>query len=201
MPSQSKFEGIDFSQIPVERLTPDILNLGQGFRCLRGEFVTYWKQGRIKREADSYICHCWAIRSGDSLAGYITLLADKLQVENPILVEEGVKYQTFPAIKIGLLAVDRRAKGAGRHLVEWAIEYVVSEIVPVVGVRFVTVDALYDRDVEPAYDASGFYTKLGFDFADPHENLPPEMPYRTMYFDLKPVIELFNPPSSEAELG
>jgi hypothetical protein len=43
---------------------------------------------------------------GDSLAGYITLLADKLQVENPILVEEGVKYQTFPAIKIGLLAVD-----------------------------------------------------------------------------------------------
>jgi GNAT superfamily N-acetyltransferase len=161
MPSQSKFEGIDFSQIPVERLTPDILNLGQGFRCLRGEFVTYWKQGRIKREADAHICHCWAIRSGDSLAGYITLLADKLQVENPILVEEGVKYQTFPAIKIGLLAVDRRAKGAGRHLMEWAIEYVVSEIVPVVGVRFVTVDALYDRDVEPAYDASGFYTKLG----------------------------------------
>ncbi len=92
MPSQSKFEGIDFSQLPVERLTPEILNLGQGFRCLRGEFVTYWKQGRIKREADAYICHCWAIRSGDSLAGYITLLADKLQVENPILVEEGVKY-------------------------------------------------------------------------------------------------------------
>jgi hypothetical protein len=70
---------------------------------------------------------------------------------------------------------------------------VVSEIVPVVGVRFVTVDALYDRDVEPAYDASGFYTKLGFDFANPYESLPPEMPYRTMYFDLKPVIELLNP--------
>jgi hypothetical protein len=55
------------------------------------------------------------------------------------------------------------------------------------------------RDVEPAYDASGLYTKLGFDFADPHESLPPEMPYRTMYFDLKPVIELFNPQPSEAE--
>jgi hypothetical protein len=75
----------------------------------------------------------------------------------------------------------------------------VSEIVPVVGVRFVTVDALYDLDVEPAYDASGFYTKLGFDFADPHESLPPEMPYRTMYFDLKPVIELLNPQSPEAK--
>jgi hypothetical protein len=62
----SKFEGIDFSQIPVERLTPDILNLGQEFRCLGREFVTYCKQGRIKREADAHICHCWAIRSRDS---------------------------------------------------------------------------------------------------------------------------------------
>lgn len=55
MPSQSKFEGIDFSQIPVERLTPDILNLGQGFRCARGEFVTYWRQGRIQREINARI--------------------------------------------------------------------------------------------------------------------------------------------------
>ncbi len=76
-------------------------------------------------------------------------------------------------------------------------EYVVTEIVPVVGVRFVTVDALYDRDVEPAYDASGFYTKLGFDFADPNQTLPPEIPYRTMYYDLKPLIELLNDPSLE----
>jgi hypothetical protein len=28
----------------------------------------------------------------------------------------------------------------------------------------------------PAYDAAGFYTKLGFDLADPQENLPPEIP-------------------------
>ncbi|MGG6265056.1 hypothetical protein ACQ4M3_40985 [Leptolyngbya sp. AN03gr2] len=101
-----------------------------------------------------------------------------------------MKYRTFPAIKIGLLAVDRRAKGAGRHLVEWAIEYITTEIVPVVGVRFVTVDALYDRDTEPAYDASGFYTKLGFEFADSNESVPPDMPYRTMYIDLKPLIDI-----------
>lgn len=192
MPSRSKFEGIDFSQIPVEHLTPEVPNLGQGFRCLRGEFVTYWKQGRIQREADAHICHCWIIRVDDSLAGYITLLADKLQVEDPILAEEGVKYRTFPAIKIGLLAADRRARGVGRRLVEWAIEYIIAEVVPVVGVRFVTVDALYDQDAEPVYDASVFYTKLGFDFADLNESLPPEMPYRTMYLDLKPLIDLLD---------
>lgn len=198
MTSQSKFEGIDFSQLPIERLTPELLNLGQGFRCVRGEFVTYWKQGRISREADAKLCHCWIVRVGDSLAGYITLLADKLQVEEPILLDEGVKYRTFPAVKIGLLAVDRRAKGAGRLLVEWAIQYVVADILPVVGVRFVTVDALYDRDTEPAYDASGFYRKLGFDFANPHESLPPKTPYRTMYYDLKPIIDLLEVETSEA---
>jgi GNAT superfamily N-acetyltransferase len=190
MPSQSKFEGIDFSQLPVEPVTSELLSLGQGFRCVRGEFVTYWKQGRIQRESEANVCNCWILRVGDALVGYITLLADKLQVENPLLVSEGVQYQTFPAIKIGLLAVDRRAKGAGKYLVEWAIDYVSAEIVPMVGVRFVTVDALYDRDVDPAYDASGFYAKLGFEFADPNESLPPDTPYRTMYYDLKPVIEL-----------
>jgi hypothetical protein len=33
------------------------------------------------------------------------------------------------------------------------------------------------------------------------EGIDPEMPYRTMYFDLKPVIELLNPQPSEAESG
>ena len=104
---------------------------------------------------------CWILRCEDDLAGYITLLTDKLEVDEPILIDEGVQYQTFPAIKIGLLAVDRRAKGAGRRLLEWAVEYIAENIAPHVGVRFITVDALYDSDTTPAYDASGFYKKFG----------------------------------------
>ena len=46
--------------------------------------MTYWKQGRIYREIDSFLCQCWIIRVDDALAGYITLLADKLQVEDPL---------------------------------------------------------------------------------------------------------------------
>ena len=125
----------------------------------------------------------------NALTGYITLLADKLEVEDALLIQEGVKYRTFPSVKIGLLAVDRRTKGLGIRLMEWAIDYVITEVVPIIGVRFITVDALYDFDVEPAYDASGFYEKLGFEFADPAEPLPPVNPYRTMYLDLKPLIE------------
>jgi GNAT superfamily N-acetyltransferase len=192
MPPSSKFAGVDFSELPVEHLTSELTISGQGFRCLRGEFVTYWRQGRIQRDIDAHISQCWILRCEDSLAGYITLLTDKLELDEPILLEEGVQYQSFPAIKIGLLAVDRRAKGAGRRLVEWAVEYVAAEISPTVGVRFMTVDALYDPDTTPPYDASGFYEKFGFQFVDPNESLPSSVPYRTMYLDLKPLIDLLS---------
>ena len=96
MDSSGKFDGVDFSQLDVEKLTPELSQLGQGFRCVRGEFVTYWKQGQIQREANAYLCQCWIVRVDDALAGYITLLADKLQVEDALLIQEGVKYRTFP---------------------------------------------------------------------------------------------------------
>jgi GNAT superfamily N-acetyltransferase len=181
MASSGKFDGVDFTQVNIELLTPELRQLGQGFRCVRGEFVTYWKQGRILREADAYLCQCWIARVEDALTGYITLLADKLEVEDTLLIQEGVKYRTFPSVKIGLLAVDRRTKGLGVRFMEWAIDHVITEVVPIIGVRFITIDALYDFDIEPAYDASGFYAKLGFEFADPTESLPPVTPYRTMY--------------------
>jgi GNAT superfamily N-acetyltransferase len=195
MPPKSKFAEVDFSEISVEQVTPELSGLGQGFRCSRGEFVTYWRQGRIQREINARISQCWAVRHENSLAGYITLIADKLEVDQPILIDEGVQYQTFPAIKIGLLAGDQRAKGVGRRLVEWAIEYVAGEIAPTIGVRFMTVDALYDIDETPAYDASSFYEKFGFRFVNAEEPLPPLTPYRTMYLDLKPLIDLLCNPN------
>ncbi|MCL1475999.1 GNAT family N-acetyltransferase [Argonema antarcticum] len=192
MSASGKFAGVDFSEAEVEKLTPDLEVSGQGFRCNRGEFVTYWRQGRVQREVDARISQCWIIRHGDALAGYITLLADKLVVDEQILEEEGVQYRTFPAVKIGLLAADRRAKGCGRRLVEWALEYVATEIASLLGVRFMTVDALYDPDTNPPYNASSFYERFGFQFANLDEVLPPPVPYRTMYLDLKPLIDLLS---------
>ena len=76
MASSGKFDGVDFSQINVELLTPELRQLGQGFRCVRGEFVTYWKQGRIQRETEAHLCQCWIARFEDALAGYIRPLAE-----------------------------------------------------------------------------------------------------------------------------
>ena len=192
----ARFAGINFTDHEVTKLTPALEEtLGQGFQCIRSQFAHLWKTGRIARDERAHIGRCWVIVSDGLLAGYITLLTDKLkrEADKPPLKGEGIKYASAPAIKIGLLAADKRAKGAGRRLVEWALEYVASELVSKVGVRFVTVDAFFDKDLDKNglhYDASGFYEKIGFNFANPDEKLPPEDGYRTMYFDLKPLIEL-----------
>lgn len=160
---------------------------GRGFRSKRGEFITYWRKGKIAREVEAHICRCWILRDGDDLAAYITLLADKLTVEEQLLQEEGVLYKTFPAVKIGFLAADKRARGAGKFLMEWALDYVATSLSPAVGVRFVTVDALYDADT--GYDVGDYYQRIGFQYANPEEELPPQDGYRTMFFDLKPFID------------
>lgn len=195
-----RFEGIDFSNYEVTEATPDLMEtLGEGFRCKRREFVTYWRRGRIIREAQSHLCRCWVVQHEQYMVGYITLLADKLVLQEPMLANEGVAYQTFPAIKIGLLATDLRTSGVGRCLIEWAMEYVATEVIQKVGVRFMTVDAFYDKDDVPIYDASGFYENFGFQFVNPDEQMPPENGYRTMYFDLKPLIDIVNNPDPVEE--
>jgi GNAT superfamily N-acetyltransferase len=185
---QGRFTGAIFSPENVEPWTPDIIT-GQGFSCSRGEFRTFWTGARMKRDVKTHMCRCFILRHQTHLAGYITLLADKLTAEEArrnLQAQEEITYSTFPAVKIGLLAADRRAKGAGTCLVEWAIEYVATEISPNVGVRFLTVDALYD--VDTGYDISGFYQNFGFRFANEEEPLPPRDPFRTLYFDLLPLI-------------
>lgn len=193
MPPVARFAEVNFSTHAVTKLTPALAEtLGQGFRYKRGEFVTFWRRGRVAREEQASISRCWVIVSEGHLAGYITLLADKLELEQPPLAGEGVQYKTMPAVKIGLLAADGRARGAGRRLVEWALEYVAVELVDKVGVRFMTVDAFHDLDPDSEgvhYDASGFYASIGFNFVNPDEPLPPAQSYRTMYFDLKPLVD------------
>ena len=185
---KGKFADISFTPADVEQWTPD-LSIGQGFRCTRGEFVTFWKQGRILRDVTSCLCACWILRNQHDLAGYITLFADKLTVteaEEPLLVAENVPYESFPAVKIGLLATDARTRGVGKCLILWAISFVAIEIAPQLGVRFMTVDALFDPD--SGYDISDFYRKFGFQYANPQEVLPPIEGFRTMYFDMLSLI-------------
>jgi hypothetical protein len=93
-----KFADFVFSLDAVEQWSPSMDVSCQGFRPIRGEFATYWRQGKIAREVEAYICRCWFVRDAEDLAAYITLLADKLTVEDSLLHHEGVLYKTFPAV-------------------------------------------------------------------------------------------------------
>lgn len=180
------FDAIDFgTAVPEPWDFETGVPLGAGFRCSRGEFVSYWKQGRVQRECDARIARAFVLQSDGRLAAYMTLFADKLHASEPLLHEQQIRYRTFPAMKIGLLAADKRARGAGTRLVKWALGYCAFEVGALTGVRFVTVDALFDADT--GFDASPFYEKLGFRFASPGDTDPPQDGYRTMYFDLKPL--------------
>lgn len=185
--SHTRFEGIDFLNFEVKEMNPDLENLGQGFKCVRNDFATYIKGKKIKLECKSLTSKCWIVEYDGKLAGYITLMADKLTSEYYLLENEGVGYKTFPAIKIGWLAADRRAKGAGSRLLEWAIDYVTTDLTNRVGIRFITVDALYDPDT--GYDIAGYYERFGFQHVNTSELVPPSGNFRTMYFDIKAVVE------------
>lgn len=182
-----RFEGIDFSECEVKEMDTDQEDLGQGFKCVRNDFATYIKGRKIRLECKSLTSKCWVVEHDRKIAGYITLMADKLTAEYQLLKDEGVGYKTFPAVKIGWLAADKRAKGAGRRLLEWALQYITTDLTNRLGVRFVTVDALYDPDT--GYDIAGYYERFGFRHVNPVESVPPAGNFRTMYFDIKTVVD------------
>ncbi len=191
--STPRFLKIDFSDAVIVPWEPDHLLYGKGFQCRRSEFQSHYKK-RVPRDVKKYLGKCWIIAENKKLVGYITLLADKLKIEGgtrtqKLLKKEDVIYTSFPAVKIGILAVDERTRGAGTALMDWAIYYIAKEINPRLGVRFVTVDALYDKEAKPQYDISAFYEKFGFRFANPKQRIPPKDGIRTMYYDLKDLLD------------
>lgn len=190
MAKVGKFHNVDFTDLPVTQFDFSSPPDPKGFRCLRSEFVSFWKGDRITREIESSVCHAWYLMHTDGFAGYVTLLADKFKIGEGVqkLLDEGVEYDSFPAVKIGLLAADKRAKGAGKRLVEWSLAYIATELWPKVGIRFVTVDALYDPD--SSYDASPYYKKFGFRYANPHDTKPTDVPFNTMYLDILALVEV-----------
>lgn len=183
----NRFEGVDFARLAVRRLEPDSPPSPEGFRPLRAEFSTFWKKGRVFRELRSRLAGCWYLECDGKLVAYITLLADRLTAELPLLESEGVRYRTFPAVKIGLLAADQRAKGAGTALMRWAFLYTITELCPRLGIRFLTVDALHDPD--DGYDVAPYYERFGFLHAAADALPKPGEHYRTMFFDLKPLLD------------
>jgi len=92
------------------------------------------------------------------VCGYITLMCGEIESNSQLRDVFGpYPYLQFPTIKIARLAVDRRYRGSGLGLglVQTGLGLAYTDVVPIVGGRFVSVDA--------KTDAVAFYRKLGFD--------------------------------------
>ncbi|HTM98036.1 MAG TPA: hypothetical protein VL088_04810 [Pedobacter sp.] len=84
--------------------------------------------------------------------------------------------KSFPAIKIGRLAVCKQEKGYGRIIIDWIIDYAI-KCNETSACKFITVDA-YEQSL-------GFYEKMNFIYLsekDKHNDT------RQMYLDLTPYI-------------
>jgi GNAT superfamily N-acetyltransferase len=109
--------------------------------------------------------------------GYVTLLNSEIilnETQRPQEIYESSRYETFPAIKIARLAIDKtlQGQGYGKFFLEWSITLVRDKISPHVGCRFLVVDA--------KQDSVTFYEKAGFSLFN--AEIPDEHPL--MFLDL-----------------
>ena len=111
--------------------------------------------------------------------GYITLMNSEIDLAQSSRPNESPalgRYESFPAVKIARLAVDKslQRNGWGRMMLDWSINLVRLAIMPHVGCRFIVVDS--KKESIFFYQQSGFML-LNKETAESEEHPP-------MYFDL-----------------
>jgi len=114
--------------------------------------------------------------------GYITLMCSEVTLGSGYSFGEcprANEYKIFPAVKVARLAVDKRLQGQGygRLMIDWCVSMVKNDIMPIIGCRFLTVDA--KRVSVP------FYEKMGFNMLETPANIISEHP--VMFIDLYKV--------------
>ena len=130
------------------------------------------------------------IENTDKTIAYFSIFNDSLSVEKASfaskskfkkfianLVSHPKRHlESFPAIKIGRLAVCRNEKGFGKIIIHWLIDYAL-KINETCACKFITVDAYAD--------SLGFYEKMGFSYISDNDAGEDT---RQMYLDLTPYF-------------
>lgn len=164
----------------IVRLTAES-QLG-AFDCLNEDLNSFLMHDAISY-AEKKLAYTFILQDQGNIIGYYSLLNDKISrqdVANAIwrkvkkLFPHGKHFSSYPAVKIGRLAIASRykGKGIGRNLIK-IIKMTLSETQTISAFRFLTVDAYLS--------ATAFYEKNGFrmmvaDDDDRHTRL--------MFFDM-----------------
>ncbi len=192
---KNPFEGIDFArEVPVP-LQPCHAKWSTSFQCSHAGFRT--RLGKTSNELKSHLCTGWAFVFKKGIAAFLTIQADQFRFESKekgkiISLPDG-DFEIIPAVKLTVLARDDRAPGAGKALLTWVIDFIIHEIVPRLGVRFITVDAYYEFNAKGklVHDSGPWYAaKFDFRYVDPNETPHVNGDYRSMYLDLLPLEEV-----------
>jgi GNAT superfamily N-acetyltransferase len=118
--------------------------------------------------------------SSSKVWGYMTLMCSEVTLSDShlqaTLPTTAHSYKTFAAVKIARLAVDKRLQGCGygTQMVDASICLVKDKIMPVVGCRFLIVEA--------KLNAIHFYQKEGFTLLNTPQNQHSKHPL--MFLDL-----------------
>lgn len=135
-----------------------------GFQSHEPELVDFLLEDALGNQKNQIsVTYLLFLKTG-ALAGYITLLNDRINLEGnlkEIFRGKGIMYHSLPALKIGRLCVDARflRKGIGSIMVAFAVKAAHSIFNEYAGCRFIVLDAKRSPENDPIH----FYKKIGFE--------------------------------------
>ena len=148
---------INPSKLQVEKLSDKNLLLTKSFDCGDQDLNEFLKDDALKHQkeriAATYICFYEG-----KVVGYFSWLTDAIEIngeDKRVFKKIGMDYKTYPAVKLGRLAIDKTyaKSGVGSYLVKNLVEDAI-KISEKIGCRYLTVDAYSG--------AKRFYEKLNF---------------------------------------
>lgn len=121
-------------------------------------------------------------KSNADVVGYVALCADSFLVDREEKEKYGIQYATYPALKIGKLAVNKHYSGRkiGHYLIFLVLGMVDQMNEMGIACRFITVDA----DIEYEPKTPDFYQKFGFVFNEHSVYQSSKRKNRSMRYDI-----------------
>ncbi|MDR0912609.1 MAG: GNAT family N-acetyltransferase [Methanobrevibacter sp.] len=136
---------IDFNNIKIKLLTEN--NVINQFDCGNTDLNEFLQKDAIIQK-NFMLNTSYLVYYDDKIVGFFTLSTDIINLKKlsdsykEKFEGKEIKYKTFPAIKLGRLAIDKefQQKGIGELLIQWIINYSLS-ISKNIGFRFISIDA------------------------------------------------------------
>ncbi len=185
-------DDIPSEELRLEKLSERHRDILATFYAKDSDFRDFLIDDALKQQEDTIsTTYLFFYNPENKLVGYITLLADRVNINGtdlePLFEKKGVDFKPLPALKIGKLCVHKDYEGrkVGSEMIFFAMKQLV-DFSNRAGFRFLIVNA--------KATAKGFYERLNFKILKPvaGETQP-------MYFDMIKTIRYKRQKEEEAE--